>query len=158
MGRAQFQWQAVTNASYSVVGAAAKQLGTGLGVLEDPVTVRRCIIDVFLLLSAPVDNMRSIGRVGFIAADPTVIAAGSASMPGPTTDADQEWLWNRGWSLSYEIGAAGTQQDGGFLHLHDDVRGMRKLKQRDTLAFVIETQAISTAMEWWATARVLVST
>jgi len=64
---------------------------------------------------------------------------------------DQEWLWNRDYAASQN--ATGSENT---LHLHDDVRGMRKFKQTDVVVFIIQNLADG-PVEFQIGTRILVS-
>jgi len=139
MARPKYTWIAGAPASWLLVGSASNALIAPLFTADESSTVRRLIVDCFIQTQSGVDGGEWHGRVGLIIADPTVIAAGVAAMPKPLSDSDQEWMWNRAYAGSHESTSI-TAVSQVPLHLHDDVRGMRKIKQRDALAFVIENR------------------
>ena len=150
--RANYQWSTGQAASWTNLNASSDALAS-LITAEDPTTLRRIIVDFYVTLQDPADAIQCFGRVGIIVADATVITAGVTSMPKPFAGGDQEWLWNRGYAHFNEGVAAPVQ----VLHLHDDVRAMRRMKQTDSLAFVIENEA-GGALRFMISVRALFST
>ena len=118
-------------------------------------TIRRMIVDVYLQMPAATDGTFILGRIGIIVADARTVAAGISAFPLPATNADQEWLWNRGYFRRIDV--EGAVSDTHPLHLHDDVRGMRQFKQSDELVAVIENESSGTIL-WVPHVRVLFST
>ena len=149
--RANFQWTASAPANWTAVAAGANALSV-LWTSTDPGTIRRLIVDCYIQTQSPADGVNVFGRCGIIVADNTVASAGVAALSKPLTNGDQEWLWNRGYAKFIE----GTEAFSA-LHLHDDVRGMRKFKQTDTLCFVIENQAGSAGVRFFFSVRSLQS-
>ena len=137
--RPNYTWISGAPSSWTNLASATNAIVAPLFTADESSTLRRIIVDFFIQTQSVADQTQAAGRVGLIIADPTVIAAGVAALPKPLTDGDQEWLWNRGYALSHES-SGGLVNSYAPLHLHDDVRGMRKVKQRDALAFVIENQ------------------
>jgi len=136
--KAIFTW-AAGSIAWTNLGSGANQLHS-MVISTDSTTLRRVIVDCFISTQSPLDGINYSGRVGLIVADQTVVTAGVAAIPKPLTDGDQEWLWNRGYANFIETVDA-TAPGQVPLHLHDDVRGMRKMKQGDNLVFVIENIA-----------------
>ena len=136
--RSNFQW-AVGQSPWTGVTAGSDAL-FALVVLGEAQTLRRCIIDFYVQNQSPADGVLFQGGVGIIAVDQVTVTAGVASLPKPITHGDQEWIWSRGFANSLEMAtAAGV--GAPTLHLHDDVRAMRKMKQTDNLVLVVENLA-----------------
>jgi len=130
-----------------VTGITAAQAGT----------IRRIIYNFHVIGTAPDDNVVISGAVGLIVADATAVAAGVASISKPITDGDQEWLFTRGYGLQYQLEAAQTAVSfAPQFDAHGDIRTMRKLKQSDIVAVVVENEAGS-AISVLVQARVLFS-
>ena len=137
----QFQWFSVRRA-WSTIASGADNLTT-LVTAADASTIRRIIYDYQVVISAPADGTRVTGMFGMIVADAPAIAAGVASLAKPFSQGDQEWLFTRGYGLAIETLA----DSGGMLAGatgHGDIRTMRKLKQNDAVALVIENLAGNT--------------
>ena len=132
--------------------AASTSTLKSLVIVSDAVTLRRIIVDCWVQVQEVTDNLACAGRVGIITADARTVAAGIGALPRPFNGGDQEWLWNRGFARK-NVGAVGANY---ALHLHDDVRGMRKMKQGDEVVFVIEALADG-VLDFQVSARVLFS-
>jgi len=137
MSKAQFTWFAAQISAPTSIASNADAL-IPLMTAGDSTTVRRCIVDFYLQLLTVTDGSFALGRVGIIALDARTVAAGVTACPLPTTSGDQEWLWNRGFY--HRIDVNNTESHLGTLLLHDDVRGMRKLKQTDQVVCIVETE------------------
>ena len=148
--RAIFTWASAAEASWVNLAASTDRMSDFIQATESS-TLRRLIVDFYVQLQVETDGVNALGRVGFIIADQTVVAAGVSALPKPLTNGDQEWLWNRGYAMK-NAGAV----EGRTLHLHDDVRGMRKMKQTDRLVMVVENQG-GGAIESVGTVRALFS-
>ena len=153
--RANFTW-AVGSSLWTSVATPADALFS-LVTLGESSTLRRIIVDYYVAHQTGVDNLRGHGRAGIIVADPTVVAAGVTAIPKPGTQGDQEWLWNRGYGLHNEV-TAGQENSYTPLHLHDDVRAMRRMKQNDELVFVIENFTSGSPVNFMISVRALFST
>jgi len=117
----------------------------------DPGTIRRIIVDFYVKTQEATDNLKCAGRAGIIVADNVTATVGIGSLPKPLSHGDQEWLWNRDYAaIQNGTGSENT------LHLHDDVRGMRKFKQTDVVVFIIQNLADG-PIEFQVGTRILVS-
>jgi len=156
MARANFQWAAASPASWINLASGTDAVVSLLS--EDAVahTFRRMIVDVFINTQSGVDGGQWHGRCGMILVDAVTAGIGVTALPKPETNGDQEWLWNRGFARDHE-GTGVTAISLPPLHLHDDVRGMRKGKQTDTLVFVIQNKT-GLGIRFMPMVRVLIST
>ncbi len=156
--RANYHWETVPAALASYVfaetGVSSKSF-LDLGTFLRSGTIRRMIVDVYVQLNNLVDTQAAAGRVGIIVARPATVAAGAAAVSGPITSGEVEWLWNRAYAMKSELVTSGV--DFIPLHLHDDVRGMRKYKENDHLIFVVENGPAS-AIDTMCSVRFLEST
>ena len=156
--KANFAWQAgppVASQGFGTTAASAVSFITliNIGIAQ---TLRRLIVDAYFQNPSMADNTAMGGRAGIIVVAPQVVAVGATAMPRPTSDAERPWLWNRGFASKQQL--VGTNVFKYILlHLHDDVRGMRKVKQDDVLVFVLETNAGS-SVDTWCGVRALFST
>ncbi len=152
-----FNWFSLPNVGNTVFAstASASTSFQSLGTFARPGTIRRMIVDFYCFINASADGNAS-GRVGIIIVAPQVVAVGSTAMPRPITDGERPWLWNRSFAIGQQLAAT-----EGFqyipLHLHDDVRGMRKFKEQDVLVCVIEN-AVGSAINSMQSIRLLEST
>jgi len=130
--RAQMQWFASAISWTSL--AAGTNISISVGTAQaGGETIRRMIVDFFCVGQVSTDGAAIAGRVGIIVLDSVTFGAGVAGTPKPFGDGDQEWLWNRGYAIKNNGTFAGMP-----LHLHDDVRGMRRTKQGDIITLVIQ--------------------
>jgi len=156
--RSNYQWGSAP------VSAATIWAGTAAGAISfqtletfvDAMTIRRIIVDFYVAPQAVLDNVRISGRVGIIVAGPREIAVGATAVPEPIANGTSEWLWNRGFAVHSELLSSQGYSDRS-LHLHDDVRGMRKVKEGQSLICVINNPGGS-PMNSMATIRFLAST
>ena len=94
-------------------------------------------------------------RVGVIIVAPQVASVGATAVPRPLTDGERPWLWNRAGGFIQQLVTSGFKYVA--LHLHDDVRGMRKYKEKDELICVVEN-AIGSSIDTFVSVRFLEST
>jgi len=135
--RANYHWEVVpaTVAQYTFAQTAVSTRSfLDLGAFQRSGTLRRMIVDVYVQLATGATGITTAGRTGLIIARPAAVTAGAGSVSSPISNGEVEWLWNRAYALKNE-GAAGNFTP---LHLHDDVRGMRKYKEDEHLIFVLE--------------------
>jgi len=79
--------------------------------------------------------------IGMIVVSDQAVAAGVASLPGPTTDADAPWFVHEGAIDEFLFGdATGFQGDAGFTK-EVDSKSMRKVGSNEDLAIVAEQRA-----------------
>ena len=158
--KANFQWESVPTVANHIWASTASNAVSfvDLGVFGSPGTIRRLIVDGFLMNPNDQDGIMAAGRLGVIVVAPQVVTVGFTAMPRPITDGERPWLWNRAYATNQEV-LAGTTSLIKYipLHLHDDVRGMRKYKENDHLVLVLEN-AIGAAIECMFSARMLTST
>ncbi len=156
--KANFQWfsaPAVAGTVWATTAASTISFQT-LITFTDPGTIRRIIVDFFATTGNTNDNIAPAGRVGIILANPREVAVGATAVPAPITDGEVEWLWNRAYALEQQL--IGTDAHHMLpQHLHDDVRGMRKFKESQSLICVIENGA-GALITTMASIRVLTST
>ncbi len=158
--KANFHWESVPGIVAQVWGSTVSNSVSfiDLGTFQRSGTLRRIIIDVYMMNPNDQDGIEVSGRTGLIIVAPQVAAVGATAMPRPTSDGERPWLWNRAYAFNQEV-LAGTSSLIKYipLHLHDDVRGMRKYKENDHIVFVIEN-AVGAAVESVCSARLLEST
>ncbi len=154
MGQATFTWFGVSTGGFQAI-ASNTDLLLNLAVGAISGTVRRFIYTFQVSFSAPVDGAVATGAFGLIMADATAVAAGVASLSKPITDGDQEWLVTTGYGMTHQVQSATEQKSHNFVG-HGDVRGMRKFKQSDVFALVVENEA-GAAIQFALQGRVLCS-
>ncbi len=156
--KANFQWESAPAIAAQVFANTASNVVSfqSLGTFQRPGTLRRLIVDWFVMMPSVADGANAAGRVGIIIVAPQVVAVGATAVPRPVSDGERPWLWNRGYGLIQQ--QAGTDLLKSIpLHLHDDVRGMRKYKENDVLICVIEN-ALGSSIDTFASVRILEST
>ena len=138
--KANFLWESAV-ATWGSTAASANSFSS-LGTFTRAGTLRRMIVDFWVMGSAITDGANWSGRVGLIIVSPRVASVGATAVPLPLTNGERPWLWNRGYAGIQQL-IGGTVEYGKYipLHLHDDVRGMRKYKEQDVLVCVIENLA-----------------
>ena len=136
--KANFLWESAPAIASHVFASTASNAVSFqlLGTFTRAGTLRRLIVDFFAMLTSEVDGANVAGRVGLIIVAPQVVAVGATAVPRPVSDGERPWLWNRGYGFIQQVSAAGWKYIP--LHLHDDVRGMRKYKENDKLICVVE--------------------
>ena len=106
------------------VGAAANAAGlTHLRI--------RGHLGVRFVAGAASDSMLVGIGIGF--ADAEAFAAGSASLPGPITDIDENWLWHALIPLGPAVGAEAQTDNGMHWQIEIDSKAKRRLDIDDTL-------------------------
>ena len=155
--KANFAWQSMPNTAATVWGSTVSNAVSfvDLGPFGIAQTIRRLIVDLYHFVPT-LAAAASSGRVGVIVVAPQVVVVGAAAVPRPITDGERPWMWNRAYATNQEATTAGNTKDR-VLHLHDDVRGMRKVKQDDHLIMVVEN-AVGSVIECVLSVRVLTST
>ena len=155
--RANYQWTVGPSTANTVFASTASNVVSFQSIVTftDPGTIRRIIVDVFVGLASVTDGARAIGRVGMILGNPREIAVGASAVPAPITNGEDDWLWNRAYAFHQELVTSGFKYIP--LSLHDDVRGMRKVKEGQSLICVVEN-AVGNAVDTVASARLLFST
>ncbi len=88
-------------------------------------------------LDAAAADSRVLVAIGLILADTRAVAAGAASMPGPASEGNAPWFWHGFLWLSSGAEAA-VNQNSLFHRLEIDSKAMRKMKESQTVAAVIE--------------------
>jgi len=145
--KANFQWlvgPAIANQVFASTAAGGTSFQT-LITFERALTIRRLIVDVFCMLDSVTTTASAVGRIGIMVANPRVVSVGATAVAQPATQGEVEWMWNRAFAI--RIKAAGTEAIAYTpLHLHDDVRGMRKAKDNDSLILVIEAASIGAVL------------
>ena len=117
------------------------------------------IVDFFMMIRLNDNDVECGGRAGIIIVAPQVASVGATAVPRPNTDSERPWMWNRAYAANQlennTVGAGIVKYIP--LHLHDDVRGMRKYKEGDVLIFVLEN-AVGATIDTLCSARFLAST
>ena len=117
--------------------------GTGLGgvfSLDDPATVLRMLGEYIISFTPnPVGLDAVIIGVGIGVVSSDAATAGAASVPDPDGEPDYPWLYYASHPLfSTGTDPTGSGAAGASVRRVFDVRSMRKMKPRESLAMIFE--------------------
>ncbi len=141
------QWDSIAATSQPIT-AVGTTLGASLAVTAAQTVLR--MIGGFRLASTGVataaDNCRITVGIGVVSTD--AFTAGSGSVPDPGGEPDYPWLYWKSTHLFYPAAVSATAGQGdqtgvGSATVLFDIRSMRKMKPRESLAWVIEYADIS---------------
>ena len=111
------------------------QVSVGALVLE-PQTLVRVRGSYMVHFIPDAGNSSMIVGLGLTIVDEQAFTAGPVSMPSPTDDLEQDWLWHRLFAFSPSVGGEGATSLDQFIQGEIDGKAMRKLRIDDTIAFV----------------------
>ena len=137
IARRRKEWNSI-NAFGVDLAADGTSLVAGLSVAA-AVTVMRMIGEYSISTDgAPtaLDEATIIVGIGVISTD--AFAAGGGSTPDPGGEAEYPWLYWASHKLYFPTGTDGYTGDCGNFRRSFDIRSMRKMKPRETLAFIME--------------------
>ena len=156
------QWTAIGLGSAAFTGSTTTLLGS-LAFTEAS-TVLRMIGEYMIYRTGAVvkfDSMHFGMGIGVVSSDAATV--GGTAVPDPIDDPDYPWLYWAQHTLTFR----GTETEpealdgSGFVRQAFDVKSMRKLKPKESLALVVQTVdgggAPPLSVSWGAT-RVLVAT
>ena len=130
-------WVGLPGVSKSFSGNEVS-LGGSIGFAESSTVMRMIGLYVICSTSAPVvlDDAFVTVAVGVISTD--AFAAGAASVPDPADEPDYPWLY---WKV-HAFFFAGTDPESASaaasVRVEFDIRSMRKLKARESLAMILQ--------------------
>ena len=101
-------------------------------------TVTRTRGEVLLQLDPTAADERAVVAMGLIVASENAVAAGFASLPGPHTDASDDWFWHSYVTVTSLAEAGVVEGDGLFARVMIDSKAMRKVKASEHVVFVAE--------------------
>ncbi len=136
----QFVWSEIVISAFSIALGTAKVAGTGLGVSTGGgITLMRTRgrASVHFDPTSAGDVVQYGIGLGVFTSD--AFAAGSASLPGPLTDIDYDWIWHTVGMMGPSFTA--TEDGTNILHnlwIELDSKAMRKLKPNQTVGFMLE--------------------
>ena len=137
----QFIWSSIVLRSAGIALGTAKSTGgvSALGVTTSGATLIRTrgMMQIHFDPTSIGDTFQWAVGLGIYSSD--AFAAGAASLPGPLSDVDYDWVWHK-------IGAFGPSfsatEDGtnirNNLWIEIDSKAMRKLKPSQTMGFMVE--------------------
>ncbi len=132
-------WHFIPSVSQSLT-ANGTALGGGLA-LDGPWTVIRMLGDLMIAATpggtfVSADEARVAVAIGVISSD--AFAAGAASVPDPSAEPDYPWLYFRELGFLFAGASPAGDELTAHVRINLDIRSMRKLKPRETLAFVMQ--------------------
>ena len=114
--------------------------------LDGPFTVLRMLGEYTIGLSAvPVaaDTARVCVGIGVVSTD--AAALGSTAVPDPDAEPDYPWLYWRSHPFNYPSAASEPASEQSGVRTTFDVKSMRKLKPRESLALIAQYVDVSGA-------------
>jgi len=81
-------------------------------------------------------NSSQIAGLGLIIVDEQAFTAGAASVPSPTDDMDEEWVWHGLFPFAPAFGVAAADDVALVVSGEIDSKAQRKVKPGDSLVFV----------------------
>ena len=131
------EWNAIPGISL-VVGSDNTFLGGGLSPGTSATVLRMLGEYVIAPRTSPVaiDEAQVVIGIGVISGD--AFAAGAASVPDPGGEPEYPWLYWASHSLFFGSTQVDPASDAASLRAKFDIRSMRKMKPRETLAFIVQ--------------------
>ena len=136
------QWAAIPGI-ISAFTADATALGGSLA-FGSPATVLRMIGEYTIFpVSQPVvtEQAKLAVAIGVISSD--AFAAGAASVPDPSGEPEYPWLYWAEHTFAYHDTTRDPSQAAGSLRHGFDIKSMRKMKPRETLAVIFQFDQLS---------------
>jgi len=119
------------------VGSDASATPISLGEAQVTQTCVRIRGQIIASIDGPVDGDRVVVNAGIIIVSADAFAAGSASMPSPTSDLDAPWSWF-GTMLLMAQEAVATADGQNWARLEIDSKAMRRMKTNETAALLVQ--------------------
>ncbi len=137
-----FQWTRLSDSQNTIT---AKTLLTTLSGQDLDLTIRRNLVDLFVVSDQTVATESYGGVIGIVIVTDVAAAVGVTAVPGPVTNPDADWLLYGAFfgRFLFSNSAIRGEQPG---HFHYDSKAMRKLNQDETVAFVVEPHAGSSGL------------
>jgi len=131
------------NPSIQSVGSASKfawNLGQSSGGGITIVRIRGAV-DVWLEVATTVGDAFGDVAFGIGVVSGDAFAAGAASMPGPLSDPDWDWMWVHYLGAVVSLTTVESALEGlAATRIEIDTKAMRKLKPNQTVFGVLETE------------------
>ena len=99
--------------------------------------------NAFVRLVAGAASDSQLVGIGIGITDVDAFTAGSASLPGPLTDPDEDWLWHHLFPMGPAVGAEAQTDQGTFMFVEIDSKAKRILKPGDVI--YLKAEGIITA-------------
>jgi len=141
----QFVWSNILTSISLVANSGSKAVGTGVGLTSAGglTLIRTRGWASFHFDPASIADSLQVGiGLGIYSSD--AFGAGAASMPGPISDADYDWVYH----TTFVLGPTFTATEDGTNILHNlwtevDFKAMRKMKPNQTLGWIAESLVLS---------------
>ena len=131
-------WLNICSAGSSIdLASNTKALGAVGIAFSLPGTILRQRGTLFLQLDAGAVDERAVIAAGTILVSSAAFAAGVASVPGPASDSDNDWIWYSSAVIS-SLAEGAIQSDALFTRIDMDSKAMRKVKPDDVMVLVLE--------------------
>ncbi len=131
------QWESF-NAIQRALTADATLQGTSLASTTAQTILRMLGSYIICPTSAPVAGDAALVVVGIGVVSTDAFAAGAGSMPDPGAEPDYPWLYWKSHGFFFPTNTADPSAASGSIRVDFDIRSMRKMKPRESLAWVIE--------------------
>ncbi len=132
--RTDYEWGGFFN--QNAVTASSKVIGANSISFAQSQTLTRLRGNVLVSLDGPSDGDGSVVAVGLILVTTDALAAGAASVPGPSSDADASWIWHAFLPVHVQAAIAGEEFVARAVI---DSKAMRRIKGgNESLVWVIE--------------------
>ncbi len=130
-------WSAIPGISLALT-ASGTSLGGSISFATADTVLRMMGQYIITPTSAPaaLDNARVVVAIGVVSSD--AFAAGSASVPDPAGEPEYPWLYWADHPLFFSTSTTDPNSGASTLRHSFDVRSMRKLKPRESLAMIVE--------------------
>jgi len=139
-------FRSVVSTGPTSLAAATAVLDQSLA-LDEPATVVRIRGSLWIQSDQEAASENQIGAVGACVVSDQALAIGITAVPTPTTDADSDlWVMHRYFADHLIRTASGMTQ--GMAEFPFDSKGMRKLPDGTSLAFVVENSNSSHGLQF----------
>ena len=139
--RPDYQWNGATWAQAGQ--GTTHSLGSGtIVVFNAPGTIMRVrgYASITIDAGAAADSM--VLALGLIVANDDLVSAGATAFASPINDLDADWLWHSFFPVHAESATPGDGADHNVQQVIDS-KAMRRVKQNDNLAMVIDGQVLA---------------
>ena len=132
------EWTFIPSISLDLT-AAGTSLGGSIGFVEAR-TVLRCRGELVITSEAGTNGDEALIVAALAVVSSDAFAAGAGSVPDPGAEGEYPWLWWR----SVPIFVEGNDYDSaGAARVMVDTKAMRKMKPRESLAWVVQYVDVS---------------
>ena len=139
--RTDYVWNGVQN-SLTVTSGSLNAI-TVITVTQ-PGIIMRLRGSIVASLDSPTENEKTAVAMGIIRTTEEQIAVGVTAIPNPGLDLDADWIWHSFLPLQAVLdvttGVGSTEQSGRLIV---DSKAMRKMRQSESLTYVVDNAAVS---------------